>query len=111
SPGRPGARWGLVGGEVRPCQEGEHGRREGRDRAARRARVRELLGQVALPEHYAVRRPAELSGGQRQRVAIARAVVNKPGILLADEPTGDLDPATRAAIIAVLAQINRNGAT
>ncbi|NLT26739.1 MAG: cell division ATP-binding protein FtsE [Microbacteriaceae bacterium] len=80
----------------------------GKRREQIRQAVAEVLKTVGL-EGKERRFPHELSGGEQQRVAIARAVVNKPAILLADEPTGNLDPATSDEIMRVLRRINRNG--
>ncbi len=72
--------------------------------------VPEVLDLVGL-EGKSDRRPDELSGGEQQRVAIARAFVNKPMILIADEPTGNLDPTTSVGIMKLLDRINRTGTT
>lgn len=76
--------------------------------AARRSRTRELLDYVGLSAR-ADHRPSQLSGGEMQRVAIARALANRPRLLLADEPTGELDQATGEHIAALLDRVNADG--
>ncbi|RZJ36187.1 MAG: ABC transporter ATP-binding protein [Flavobacterium sp.] len=82
----------------------------GYSKSERQARAKEVLTQVNLSDRMD-HQPNQLSGGQRQRVAIARALVNKPSIILADEPTGNLDSKTSVEIMNLFGDIHKNGNT
>jgi ABC-type lipoprotein export system ATPase subunit len=79
--------------------------------AARRERASDLLKQVGLKENRHQHKPGGLSGGQQQRVAIARAIANNPRVILADEPTGNVDSITGRLIIQLLKQLAEQGRT
>jgi len=78
---------------------------QGLPSAERRKRAKDILDEVGLQGMYD-RRPAELSGGQQQRVAVARAIVSNPSIVLADEPTANLDSSTGKGLLEIMKQMN-----
>lgn len=80
------------------------------DKNEMQAKIEEVLEKVGM-KHFSNKMPHQLSGGEQQRIAIARALLNDPEIILADEPTGNLDPQTSVEVIEVLRKINANGKT
>ncbi len=79
---------------------------QGLDKGLRRKKCSDILAEVGLSQHLD-RRPAELSGGQQQRVAVARAIVSEPALVLADEPTANLDSGTAGDLLDLMANLNR----
>ena len=80
------------------------------DKAAREQRIQEVLEQVGMASKID-KQPHELSGGEQQRIAIARAILNRPKLIVADEPTGNLDPETATQIISLLRSLTEEGTT
>ncbi|NLN25966.1 MAG: ATP-binding cassette domain-containing protein, partial [Bacteroidetes bacterium] len=81
-----------------------------KNKAEKEAKINEVLDKVAM-KTKAFKYPYQLSGGEQQRIAIARALLNDPELILADEPTGNLDPQTSVEVMEVLREINKNGNT
>ncbi|MEK7570845.1 MAG: ABC transporter ATP-binding protein [Patescibacteria group bacterium] len=82
----------------------------GTNKATREAKAKELLTKVGLGDHF-YKKPNQLSGGQQQRVAIARSLMNDPAIILADEPTGNLDTKSGDEVVGILKDLNKQGNT